>query len=351
MTEEQDPFYLPLLQECQASDLAQRLRALEALSKSEYLARVPGQFLLDRLNSTSIEREQFALLGVMSLLPSPIPTDALLAIVEDRETTALHLREVVVHTLASMQEGAALDTLLRLLADQSEDIDLRRVIAEDLVCYGAAVPFDALLAALADDDPSIQAGAITAMRAQPALIPIETLLAYRAQHEWYIREAVVKTLLATGQPVPIESILAALEDPEQRVREAAAFGCIRLLEWFGARIPLDPLLKALGDDWGPVRETILDAFGNYPERAPVEAIIAALDDPLATVRCAALETLAVMGERVPADLYPLLQAMSGADPSPQVRQRSSRALLALKGFPVSLLPPITFEPTHDELGE
>ena len=126
---EKDLFYRHLLQQCQSPDLSQRLAALEDLSKLDDLDLVPGQFLLDRLNSTSIEREQSAILEVMSQLPLPIPVEALLTILADRETSTTHLRAEVAHTLAVVKAKTAIAPLLRLLQEPSEDPDLRREIA------------------------------------------------------------------------------------------------------------------------------------------------------------------------------------------------------------------------------
>lgn len=98
-------------------------------------------------------------------------------------------------------------------------------------------------------------------------------------------------------------------------------------------------------------QAAVDALANDPARAPLEPIIAGLNDPVPDVRCAALETLGNMGDRASEELYPVLQAMSGADPSPQVRQRATRALLILKGFSVGPIQPITFVPTQEELGK
>ncbi len=46
-----------------------------------------------------------------------------------------------------------------------------------------------------------------------------------------------------------------------------------------------------------------------------------------------------------------LQAMSGTDLSPHVRQRATRALLILNGFTVGPIKPIEFDPTLEELGD
>ena len=53
-----ESFYRHLLHECQSDDRERRLRALDGLGTDEYLDLVEGQFLLDRLNSTSEVQEQ-----------------------------------------------------------------------------------------------------------------------------------------------------------------------------------------------------------------------------------------------------------------------------------------------------
>jgi HEAT repeat protein len=110
-------------------------------------------------------------------------------------------------------------------------------------------------------------------------------------------------------------------------------------------------MEALKDEYPPVRENMLDAFGKIPLRIPVEPVAAALTDSTYYVRCAALETLSLVGERVPSSLYPLLQAMSGADPTSQVRLRATRALLLLHGMQPAPLKIPTIDLTLEELGE
>jgi hypothetical protein len=81
-----------LLQQCQHADLERRLEALEDLRGHGYLDRIPAQFLLDHLNSSSIEREQLAIIGLMRLIEDSLPVEALMAILEENETTPLFLR-------------------------------------------------------------------------------------------------------------------------------------------------------------------------------------------------------------------------------------------------------------------
>jgi len=350
MRENDDSLYRYLLTQCQSADLGHRLDALEDLRQHEYLALVETQFLLDRLNSTSHWQEQTAILRLMHEIKKPLPIEALMAILADRETSPVFLRMEVAHLLAVVKADEALDLLLRMLQDGEEEIALREMITWDLALWGERVPRELLLRLLAD--PELCAAALDMWRSQPPQgIPLEAIVPYCSHEEKYLREAAIKTLMAAEQRVPIDIILSALGDPDPEVRTAASFGCIRLLEWFGDQIPLEPLLQALSDEYPPVRENILDALGKVSLRIPVEPVAAALTDSMFYVRCAALETLSLMGECVPSSLYPTLQELSGSDPAAQVRLRATRALLLLHGMrPAPLRIPI-IDLTLDELGE
>ncbi|BCL79174.1 hypothetical protein ccbrp13_16390 [Ktedonobacteria bacterium brp13] len=285
-------------------------------------------------------------------IEEPLPTQALMAILADWETSSVFLRMEVAHTLAVVEAEEALELFLRVLLNPKEDAWLRETMTWDLTIWGERIPGDLLLTLLADPEPAVCAAALEVLRERPSqTIPLEIVLPYCTHEEKYVREAAIKTLLATEQRVPPEPILAALGDPEPQVRTAASYGCISLVELFGDQIPLEPLLEALRDEYPPVRENILGALGKIPLRIPVEPVAAALTDSTYYVRCAALETLSVMGERVPSSLYPILQEMSGSDPSPQMRQRAIRALLAVHGMTLGplRLPIIDF--TLEELGE
>ncbi len=347
-----DMFYLHVLQECQSADLQHRLDALEDLRKHEYLDLVEAQFLLDRLNSTSNEREQSLLLSLMCEIKKPLPLEALLAILADQETSSVFLRMKVAHTLAVVKAEAGLDLILRVLQDPEEHPWLRETLTGYLSVWGERISEELLLTLLADPEPAVCAATLEVLRERPSqTIPLEVVLPYCTHEKKYVREAAIKTLLATEQRVPLESIILALNDPESEVRAAASYGCISLLERFGDQVPLEPLLQALSDEYPPVRENLLDALGKVPLRIPVEPVAAALTDATYYVRCAALETLSLMGERVPSSLSASLQELSGSDPSPQVRLRATRALLLLHGMtPGPLrLPIIDF--TSEDLEE
>jgi len=290
-----DSFYRHLLQECQSTDLQRRLEALEDLRRHEYLDLLEGQFLLDRLNSTSSEREQLAILGLMCQIEAPLPTRALMAILEDWESSSVFLRMEVAHTLAVKQAEEALGLFLRVLLDAREHPWLRETMTGDLALWGERISDELRLSLLADPEPAVCTAALEVWRERPSqTIPLELVLPYCTHEKKYVREAALKTLLATKQRVPIDPILRALHDPEPEVRAAASHACISLVEWFPDQIPLEPLLEALQDEYAAVREDVLDAFGKIPLRIPVEPVIAALSDSVSYVRCAAVETLGLM---------------------------------------------------------
>lgn len=328
-----DWFYRHLLQECQSADLQRRLDALEDLSKHEYLDLIEAQFLLDRLNSTSSEREQLAILGLMCQIEAPLPTRALMAILEDWELSTIFLRMEVAHVLAYEKAEEALDLFIRLVLDASEHPWLRETMTGDLALWGERLSEELLLTLLADPEPAVCAAALEVLRERPSqTVPLELVLPYCTHENKYVREATIKTLLATKQRAALEPILAALGDPEPEVRAAASHACMTLVEWFPDQTPLELLLAALHDEYATVREDVLDALGKIPLRIPVEPVIAALSDPVPYVRCAAVETLGLMGERVPRSVYPVLQKMSGSDDSAHVRERATRTILLLHGL-------------------
>jgi HEAT repeat protein len=349
---EDDIFYRRLLAQCQSADLGDRMSAWRDLCDPEYLEILPAQFLLDGLNSTSYWQELSAIEDLMCLIKEPLPVDALMTILEDRETSDVLLRMGVAHVLAFRSPGEALDLFLRLVLSPEEDPSLRESMTEDLSLWEERVSEEILLRLLADPDPSICAAALSVLREWPPdAIPLETVVPYCTHEKEYVREAAIKALRAASLRVPPGIILAALRDPEPRVRAAASHSCISLVEWFGDQIPLEPLLEVLHDEYPAVREGVLDALGNAPHRAPVEEVVAALTDPVHYVRCAALETLGFMDKRVPASVYPVLREISSSDDAPNVRQRATRTLILLHGMqPPPLRLPI-FDPTLEELGE
>ena len=143
-----DSFYRHLLHECQSDDRERRLRALDGLGKDEYLDLVEGQFLLDRLNSTSDVQEQMAIERLMCQVKESLPIDALMAILEDWETSTVFLRMEVAHVLAVVKAEEALDLFLRLILDPEEHPWLRETLTGDLAIWGERISDELLLTLL-----------------------------------------------------------------------------------------------------------------------------------------------------------------------------------------------------------
>jgi HEAT repeat protein len=227
-----DRFYLHLLAQCQSADLQHRLDALEDLCKHEYLDLIEAQFLLDRLNSTSSEREQLAILSLMCQIEAPLPINALMAILEDWESSTVFLRMEVAHTLAVKKAEEALDLFVRLVLDPEEHPWLRETMTGDLALWGERITDELPLTLLADPGPAVCTAALEVLRDRPPqAISLDLILPYLQREEKSIREAAIKTLMAAEQRVPLDPILFALHDPEPEVRAAASHACMSLVEW------------------------------------------------------------------------------------------------------------------------
>jgi len=193
---------------------------------------VEAQFLLDHLNSTESEGEQSAILDLMCQIKAPLPIDALMVILEDRETSTVFLRQGVAHTLAVVQAEDALDLFLSVLMNHNEDAWLREMMTDDLAIWKERIPNEILLTLLADSELGVVTSALSVLREWPPdALPLERVLSYCTHEEGYVRKAAIKALLAASLRIPPGPILSALHDPEQEVRAAASHGCISLLEW------------------------------------------------------------------------------------------------------------------------
>src|SRR5260370_40978390 len=77
-----------------------------------------------------------------------LPVQALMAILEDRETTSMYLRMEVASTLAFTKAEESLDLVLRLIQDPDEEVCLREMLVESLATWGERISDDLLLTLL-----------------------------------------------------------------------------------------------------------------------------------------------------------------------------------------------------------
>jgi HEAT repeat protein len=147
----------------------------------------------------------------MCQIKKPLPVEALMAILADRETTSVYLRMEVASTLAFVKAEESLDPVLRLIQDPDEEVCLREMLVESLATWGERISDETLLALLANSEPAICAAALHVWGAHPSqTIPIATVLPYCIHEAWYVCEAAIKTLLATEDRVPIDAILMTM---------------------------------------------------------------------------------------------------------------------------------------------
>ena len=318
-----------LLQACLSADLHQRLNAWEGLLTLGCLETEQLPFLLERLNAATLPREKAAILKLLVQLEEPLPEEVLETLLEDLETLEPSLLAEVVNAMALTQ----IEEVRNLLYCQLEDYLESEERSEDPDGWQEAIPTKVLFALLAHPETEACAGALDVLYQLPShSIPVEIIRPYCSHKQALVRETALRTLTVAERRAPPEPFLAALRDPEPGVRAVASHMCMFLVEWLGEQIPLEPLVQALGDEYPPVREDLLDALGKAPSRAPVEAIVAALADSNYCVRCAAVETLGFMSPRVPLAVFPIVAAMSTSDPDSRVRERAASTLLKFSVF-------------------
>lgn len=323
---QQDAACHDLLQACLSPDLQQRLDALEGLYTHGCLHLVQVPFLLDRLTAAPIESEQVAILKLLGRLEEQLPEEVLETLLDHLETLEPSLLAEVVNAMTLTQA----EEVLNLLYCQLEDYLESEESSEDPDGWQEALPTEVLFALLAHSETEVCAGALDVLYQLPShSIPVEMIRPYCSHKQALVRETALRTLWLAERRAPSDPFLVALSDPEPRVRAVASHACMFLVEWQRELFPLDPLVQALGDEWAPVREDLLDALGKAPERAPVEPVVAALADSNYCVRCAAVETLGLIGRRVPPSVPPIVRAMSQSDPDSRVRERATATLLSI----------------------
>lgn len=124
------------------SSVKQRLDALDDLCKREDFHLVPVPFLVDRLNATTIEREQAAILRLMGKREEPLLEEILEDVLNLLETFAPPLINEVVRSLAVTQVEEVLDLLSCLLEDFEESR------SEDPASWEGCIPAEVLFALL-----------------------------------------------------------------------------------------------------------------------------------------------------------------------------------------------------------
>jgi HEAT repeat protein len=158
----------------------------------------------------------------------------------------------------------------------------------------AEAPAGRLAELLAGGSEVERRAAATALGTVAAPVDGTVLIAALADKTPVVRRAAVDALGQRAEPMAVPQLLALLTDDDQpgalRARAAAALGRI------GAREAVEPLIRALRQDVGPVRLKAADALGRFRSESAIAALAhTAGSDADAAVRAVAVEALAEIG--------------------------------------------------------
>jgi hypothetical protein len=109
----------------------------------------------------------------------------------------------------------------------------------------SSVPVELLATVLKDDDASVRAAALSALRNAGPHVPLHLLVAALHDPDWHVREMAVLALGKQGRRVPQAVLQTALHDSDQMVREAANLA----LQWHTTSVELENSAAFNGQQW------------------------------------------------------------------------------------------------------
>ncbi len=187
-------------------------------------------------------------------------TEAVEALAETLADEDWRVRMAAAEALGSLGGDSALTALAVALHDP--DAEVRVAVAEALRALGD--PRGALVAAVEDPDCDVRRVAIEAVGRNETADRVPLLVRALADPDWGLRRAAVAALVALGwQP----------EDDAQRATVAVAQGRCRDAAQLGS-IALTPLLAALGDEDGRLREEAATALRGMDDERAAAALAA-----------------------------------------------------------------------------
>ncbi|GHO82226.1 hypothetical protein [Dictyobacter formicarum] len=145
----------------------------------------------------------------MCEIKKPLPVEALMAILEDVETSSIFLRMDVAHTLAATRAEEACDLCIRLALDPEEHLWLREILIGDFPSWKERVSDKLLLTLMTDPIPAVCTAVMEVWCYRSSqTIRFCPICVTRGK---YVRETAIKTLMAAKQRVPIEPILRGID--------------------------------------------------------------------------------------------------------------------------------------------
>jgi HEAT repeat protein len=151
-------------------------------------------------------------------------------------------------------------------------------------------PTERLVAALQDENKSVQEVAVEALGKIGEKSAVEPLIAVLPQYGGSQKRGVVEALGMIGDRNAMEPVILTLYDFNALVREAAAKALLKI----GDARAVDPLIRVLKDEHYGVRQAAAFTLGKLEDVRAVEPLIALLQDTDLGVRRAAVEALGKM---------------------------------------------------------
>lgn len=318
-----------LVEQLQDPSPRKRLYALHELLKEEQLPAIPAQMLLTLFRTDPDVEVRYTALEGLALLGERVPLPPILDMLSDPAFEEWRAR--IVDLFGHLGKKAPVEMLIRLVQTPGEEAGVRESALESLVLLKDQVPFSLFLQSLNSEEPALRSAVVRAVAAGDLQVPPELLITCLSDSEGDVRKEALRALANAPVEAAIEPVVARLCDPEPQVREKAALAVDTLVEWFGARFPLDDLIRLIQDPIFYVRETAIDALSHHPQFIPVAPLVQALKDEHQYVRLAAADALVKMVRRVSSDFKSTLQeALS--DPDKRVRQKVAFVLLVMAGL-------------------
>jgi HEAT repeat protein len=181
-----------------------------------------------------------------------------------------------------------------LASARDGDARLRRIAAHGLVYLGAAEAMPLLLRALeSDKDADVRAAAASSLggRRNPRAVP--ALLKAMSDPAEDVRQNAAGSLGTIGHPKATDKLIHAIEQDSRAVREAAVIALGR----FDHPKRVGPLLKVVGDGYGPERWYALNGLRESKDKRVVAAAVAMLRSPLRWFRRTAIYVLRRVKDR------------------------------------------------------
>lgn len=270
----------------------------------------------------------------------PVPTEVLIRALQNARDVLIFergaLEIALVEALAVKEDQNALDMLLRILQQHSEDAvrhaaaqavrrrleplsldelmqmfyslytgdaPQRRAAVELLGVYGeeggVPVPLEVLKDIIdEDDDEEVSGAALQALLVQGRRVPMYIYRDLLQSGNTYLRDIALKALAKQGSRLPLSDLLDALRSDDRLMYDTVG----QVLEMQGTLLPIEIMLEALQHDYEKIRQAVVRILIAQKRYVPVQSLLALLQDEQRRMRTAVVEVLTAYREPIPIEL-------------------------------------------------